>query len=88
MELKKIVNFFCNIQPTKTKEEAFLKGYLMGLGSHLACPTPYWELLKKNPEMFIPIEREILEIFEKIHRNSIKEAEKLLEEIQQRKQHK
>jgi len=84
MELEKIVNFFCNIQSTKTKEEAFLKGYLMGLGSHLACPTPNWELLKKNPEMFVPIEREMREIFEKIHKNQIEEARKLLAKIRMR----
>jgi len=82
-DLRKVVNFFCNIQPTRTKEEAFLKGYLMGLGSHLACPTPDWRLLKitKNPELWVEIEKGMREIFEKIHKDAIKEARKLLEEL-------
>jgi len=82
-ELKNLVNFFVNIQTTKTKEEAFLKGVLFGSGAHIACPTPNWEFMKQSPT-FIDIEREIREVFEKIHKRRLEEARKLLEEIKER----
>lgn len=59
--LENAMNFFCNIQVADTKEEAFLKGYLMGLGSSNRY-MPNFELMLKNPEMMIPIEQEMVEI--------------------------
>jgi len=84
MKLREIVNFFCNVQTTGSKEEAFLKGVLFGYGVHLACPMPNWKLLKKNPELFADIEREMREIFEAIHKRNIDEARKLLDELKRR----
>lgn len=57
MDLEDIVYFFVNLQTTKTKEEAFLKGVLFGYGGYLACPTPSWELMKEYPHM-IDVENE------------------------------
>lgn len=82
-DLKKAVDFFCNLQTTKTKEEAFLKGALFGFGAHQACPTPIWELMKKDPG-FVDIEREMREMFEEIHKKDIEEARKLLVEFQKK----
>lgn len=73
--LKEIVDLFS--MTAQTKEEAFLKGVLVGLGTHLACPTPNWELMKKYPSS-IGVEREMREMFEEIHRRDIEEAQRLL----------
>lgn len=81
INLKDLVRFFCNIQTTRSKEEAFLKGYLMGLGGHNICPTPDWQLLKEYPDM-TDIESEMREMFEKIHKKDIEEAQRLLAELQ------
>lgn len=73
--LKSAVNLFGKL--SKTKEEAFLKGVLFGLGSHNACPTPNWELMKEYPDS-IGLEREMREMFEEIHKRDIEEAQRLL----------
>lgn len=78
-KLKEVVQFFSKV--SKTKEEAFLKGFLMGLGSHLACPMPHWELMKEYPSS-IDVQQEMREIFEKIHKGDIEEAQRLLAEDQ------
>lgn len=83
MELKDIVDFFVNLQTTKSKEESFLKGVLFGYGSYLACPTPMWELMKEYPHM-IDIEKEMREMFDKIHQKDIADANRLLAEYQKK----
>lgn len=77
-KLKGIMDLLC--MSSETKEEAFLKGLLMGYGTYLACPTPHWELIKEYPDS-IDIEREMKEIFDEVHRNGIEEAERLLASI-------
>lgn len=76
--LKDIVNLFCIV--SKTKEEAFLKGFLMGLGSHLACPMPHWELMEAYPSS-INIQQDMRKIFDEIHKSHIEEAQQLLDSI-------
>jgi len=80
MDLKRIVDLLC--QTTKSKEEAFLRGLLFGYGAHRACPIPNWELMKKAPEIFVKIEKEMREIFEEIHEKEINAAVELLKELQ------
>lgn len=77
-ELREIVHLFC--LDSKTKEVAFLKGVLFGLGAHLPCPTPNWELLKKCLPS-IDTAQEMREIFERIHKKDIREIEQLLAEV-------
>jgi len=77
IDLKSIVELFCKI--SKTKQEAFVKGYLMGLGSYLACPIPHWKLMKKYPDS-IDTEQEMREIFDEMHKKDIEEARQLLAE--------
>jgi hypothetical protein len=72
---------FCRIQDTRTKEEAFLKGYYFGLGGELAQHKPNWELVEKNPELFIPIEKSVSEIHEQIMNEQIQVTENLFREL-------
>lgn len=62
---------------SKTKGEAFLKGVLYGFGAHNACPVPNWDKMKEHPEG-INAEREIRDIFEKVHKTETAEAYRLL----------
>ncbi|GAG55909.1 unnamed protein product [marine sediment metagenome] len=57
-----IVDFFVNIQKAESMEEAYAKGYLMAAGGELARPSVMWDLIKENPETWIPIERGIQDI--------------------------
>ena len=87
-QLKKIVNLFCNIQTTDSKEEAFLKGYLMGLGEalfHLEKAYPNLQLVVENPQIFIEIEKEIRDIHMKIIKERIEQTKELLKEIYEKK---
>jgi hypothetical protein len=77
--LKDAMDFFCNIQVADTKEEAFLKGYMMGLGSSNKY-TPNFELMLKNPQMMIPIEQEIMEINSRVTKDFEVVARKVLME--------
>lgn len=79
--LKETVEFFCNVQKTTSYEEAFLKGYLMGLGFTTVSRVPNFELMVKNPQMFIPIEREMIEIHGAVIKRNIDEAMALLTTI-------
>ena len=81
IKLKDKVGLFCKL--SETKEEAFLKGFLMGLGAHLLCPTPNWELMEEFPAS-IKIEQEMRGIFEGIHKGDIEEARQLLAAITSR----
>lgn len=80
-DIKNAMVLFCRIQDTRTKEEAFLKGLYFGLGGERARPRPNWELLEKNPEMMIPIERNISEIYDQVMNDQIKTVEQLFTEI-------
>ncbi len=62
-----------------TKEVAFLNGFLTGLGAHLACPTPNWQLMEKFPDT-IDAEKHIRDIFEGIHKDDIEITLRLLVE--------
>lgn len=65
-EMKKVVLFFVGIQECETKEEAFLKGILFALGGEKVRPKVDWNLVRENPEIFVPIEKDIQDMFEKI----------------------
>ncbi|RLC75117.1 MAG: hypothetical protein DRI61_15455 [Chloroflexi bacterium] len=83
-ELRKLVNLFCNMQPTFSKEEAFLKGYLMGLGSALRFidgSYPNLQLVAENPDLYIPIEEWAKETYKRIVMNRIEEIKDMLREI-------
>lgn len=62
-----------------TKEEAFYKGYLMGLGGNL--PYVDLKLIELDSETFIPIERSVQEIHEQVRKQTIEDAKELLREI-------
>ena len=79
--VKKAVALFCHIQDTRTKDEAFLKGLLFGLGGEKVRPRPNWELLMKNPEMMMPIERDISDIYDSVMNDQIEVVEQLFKEI-------
>ena len=76
------MSLFSRTSPTK--EIAFLNGFLMGMGLHLACPTPNWEHLR-NYSNTIDIEKNMREIFESMHKKDIQEAENLLAELNAKK---
>ena len=64
---------------SRSKEEAFLKGYLMGLG--VVGYNPNWELMKKHPEIAVKTESEISETHKKVKDNFIEEAKAKLREM-------
>lgn len=80
-QIKNAVELFCRMQETRTKEEAFLKGFYFGLGGEMTRPKPNWELIKRNPEMFIPIECEIATIYDQVMNEQIKTTELLFKEL-------
>ena len=64
---------------SNSKEEVFLKGYLMGLG--VVGPNPNWGLMKKHPEVAIKIERDISDTHKEVMNKHIEEAEAKLRKI-------
>jgi hypothetical protein len=80
-QIKDAITLFCRLQGTRTKEEAFLKGLYFGLGGELARPKPNWGLIKRNPEMFIPIEQDIAEIYGNVMKDQIQMTEIILREL-------
>lgn len=54
-QVRTAVGMFATIS-SASKEEAFLKGYLMALGHK--DPECDYELIARNPELFIPIKKE------------------------------
>ena len=65
----------------KTKEEMFLVGYLMALGSErylLNLIEQDLQLLNKDCQFFMPIVVDKMRIYRKDHAGSVKKAEKLL----------
>jgi hypothetical protein len=79
--IKNAVELFCRIQETRTKEEAFLKGLYFGLGGEIARHRPTWELIVKNPDYFIPIEKELSEIHGEVIDDQIEVTEALFREL-------
>lgn len=79
--LKNAILLFCRIQDTRTKEEAFLKGLYFGLGGERARPRPNWALLEKNPEMMIPIEKDISEVYDQVMNDQINTVEQIFKEL-------
>ena len=80
-DTKTAVELFCKIQDTRTKEEAFLKGLLFGLGGESIMPRPNFELIAKNPDMIIPIEKNIEEISRQVMNEQIEATQIILEEL-------
>lgn len=76
-DLQTGMELFC--KTSKSKEEAFLKGYLMGLG--VVDHTPNWELMKEHPEVAVRIEREISETSGAVRDRNTEEAKVKLREI-------
>lgn len=68
---------------SRSKAEAFLHGYLMGMGAaqYDADNPPDFGLIAKDPEVFIPIERDMLEIRKKVTEQEINEAKDALRQI-------
>ena len=64
---------------SRSKKEAFLKGYLMGLG--VVGYNPNWKLMKEHPEVAVKIESEISETHNKVRDNFIEEAKAKLREM-------
>jgi hypothetical protein len=75
--LEKTVRLYSTISTSKA--EAFLKGYLMGLGC--TPPEHNFELMKKNPELWIPIEKDVKKHHDSVRMEHIREAKRLLREI-------
>jgi len=78
------VYFFVNTQKTESKEEAFAKGYLMGAGGEYARPSVAWELIKENPETWLPIERSMQECYAKARRDNNLTVVEYLTELYER----
>lgn len=68
---------------SQSKAEAFLRGYLTGMGAakYDADNPPSFDLMAKDPEVFIPIEQGMLEIRKRVTEQQIKEAKDALREI-------
>lgn len=66
-----IVYFFVNTQKAESKEEAFAKGYLAGAGAEDARPSVAWELIKENPQTWLPIERGMQDCYAKAWRDNV-----------------
>lgn len=68
---------------SNTKEEAFIKGYMMGMGSLVSDEKhpPDFDLVAEDPVVFIPIEVEILKIRAKVTHDQIEEAKSELRKI-------
>jgi len=68
---------------SQTKAEAFLRGYLAGLGAARSYDDnpPMFDLIAEDPEIFITIERNRLEIRKKVTEQQIEEATDALREI-------
>ena len=64
---------------SNSKEEAFLKGYLMGLG--VVDHNPNWELMKEHPGVAVKIERDISDTHKEVRDKNIEEAKAKLREI-------
>jgi len=64
---------------SRSKEEAFLKGYLMGLG--VIGHNPSWKLMKGHPEVAIDVESDISDTYKKVRDKCIEEAEVKLREM-------
>ena len=79
--IKNAMSLFCRMQDTRTKEEAFLKGLYFGLGGERTRPRPNWELIKKNPELMIPIEQDINDLYINVMEEQIKSVEQLFKEL-------
>lgn len=83
VSLEKAMQFFIHTQKCETMEQAFLKGYLMAMGGEHVLVTSMkcisWNLIRQNPEMFIPIEQRMLNMHIEISEKGLEEAEKLAE---------
>lgn len=66
-----------------TKEEAFLNGYLMGMGaaSYDEHNPPNFKAIAEDPELFISIEKDILRMRAIVNHKHIEEAKALLRKI-------
>ncbi|GAH24886.1 unnamed protein product [marine sediment metagenome] len=64
---------------SNSKEEAFLKGYLMGLG--VVDHNPNWELMKERPEAAVKIESGISDTHKEVRDKIIEEAKAKLREM-------
>ena len=64
---------------SNSKEESFLKGYLMGLG--VVDHNPNWGLMKEYPEVAVKVERDISDTHKEVRGKHIEEAEAKLRDI-------
>jgi len=64
---------------SNSKEEAFLKGYLMGLG--VVGYNPNWELMNKDPEVAVTVEMNISNTHKEVRDKNIEEAKAKLRDI-------
>jgi len=84
--LKTAMEIFSKV--STTKEEAFLKGYLMGLD--ITGYEPNWMLLKNHPELKIVFdtEKDIAEVHRTVRNKFIEEAKAMLIEVYQKENRK
>lgn len=76
--LKDAANMFGELIP-KSKKEAFLNGYLCGLGCDMYVPN--LDLVAKDPETFVPIEKDRIDIHKSVREDEIENAKEMLRKI-------
>ena len=64
---------------SRSKEESFLKGYLMGLG--VIGDSPNWGVMKKYPDVALKVEKDISDTHKEVRDKCIEEAKGKLREM-------